>query len=114
MSFTGFLAFWIVLVVFMHMVFAGMNAMVAIFVPISVSIAQAMGFDAYVVGVITTMCVAVGANFFCFNSQSNVLFYAMDRFTVKQQFLSAVVVNLVACIAFLLTLLLFWPAIGMV
>lgn len=60
------------------------------------------------------MCVAVGANFFCFNSQSNVLFYAMERFTVKQQFLSAVMINFIACVCLLLTLLLFWPAIGLV
>ena len=114
MSFTVFLAFWIVLVVFIHIVFAGMNAMVAIFVPIGMAIAEALGFDAYTVGIITTMCVAVGANFFCFNSQSNVLFYAMERFTVKQQFLSAVVINFIACVCLLLTLLLFWPAIGLV
>lgn len=92
----------------------GMNAMVAIFVPIGMAIAEALGFDAYTVGIITTMCVAVGANFFCFNSQSNVLFYAMERFTVKQQFLSAVVINFIACVCLLLTLLLFWPAIGLV
>lgn len=114
LSYTSFLIIWIVLVIFSHIIFAGINPMVTIFVPIGMAVANSLGFNPYTVGVITTICVGVGANFLPFNSMPNVLYYGLNRYTQKQELTASVLINLGVCILLILTLLVFWPMIGMV
>lgn len=114
LSYTGFLIVWLLLVLFIHIIFAGMDPMVTLFTPIGMSIAAALGFDVFTVGVITIMAVCVGANFMAFNSQSNLLWCATNRFTPGQQLGAACLINVSVAVVLLLTLLFYWPLIGMV
>lgn len=114
MNYTVFLAVWLLLIIFIHIIFAGMDPMVVLFVPMGIAIAQALGFDVFSVGIVTIMAVCVGANFMMFNSQSNILWATTGRFTAKQQLFAACAINLTVAIILLLTLLLYWPMIGLV
>lgn len=114
MSYTTFLVVWLLLIIFIHIIFAGMDPMVVLFVPMSIAIAQQLGFDVFSVSVVTIMAVCVGANFMMFNSQSNVLWVATGRFTPKQQLKFACLLNASVAVVLLLALKLYWPLIGLV
>ena len=91
-----------------------MNAMVAIMVPVSLTMANAMGFDPYVTGLLTFMAVSVNANFLPFNSAPNMLFYGTGRFTVKQEFIGAVIVAAMVIVGMLFCIKVFWPLMGII
>ncbi|MDR2503577.1 MAG: anion permease [Deltaproteobacteria bacterium] len=117
MSGMGITEFSVILIcgtVFMHIIFAGMNAMMMVMVPIAISIAQQRGFDPYAIGIITTMAVAGGAFFMPFNSAPNLIFYGTGRYDVRHQFIGAVPLALLICIALVLALFLWWPMIGLI
>lgn len=114
MSFTSVMMIWLPIVVLSHIIFAGMNAMVAIMVPVSLTMANAMGFDPYVTGLLTVMAVSVNANFLPFNSAPNMLFYGTGRFTVKQEFIGAVIVAAMVIVGMLFCIKVFWPLMGII
>lgn len=114
LGFVEFCALTIFCIVFMHILFSGMNAMIMIMVPIAIGIAQQRGFDPGVVGLITLMSIAGGAFFMPFNSAPNLIFYATGRYEVKQQLMGAVPLALLICVALLGALVFWWPVIGLV
>lgn len=114
LGFVEFAALIIFCIVFMHILFSGMNAMIMIMVPIAIGIAQQRGFDAGVIGLITLMSIAGGAFFMPFNSAPNLIFYATGRYQVKQQLLGAIPLALLICVALLGALVFWWPVIGLV
>ncbi len=113
-GFTPFLAVMIVAIVFLHIIFAGMNAMVMVIVPISIALAKQLGFDPLAVGLVASMATTAGAFFMPFNSAPNLIFYATGRYDVKQQLLGAIPLALLICAALLGGLLLWWPFIGII
>jgi DASS family divalent anion:Na+ symporter len=113
-GFTPFLAIMIVAIVFMHIIFAGMNAMVMVIVPISIALAKQLNFDAAAVGLVASMATTGGAFFMPFNSAPNLIFYATGRYDVRQQLAGAVPLAFLICIALLLGLLFWWPFIGVI
>lgn len=114
LGFMEFAAVLIFCIVFMHIIFSGMNAMMMVMVPIAISIAQQRGFDPFAIGIITTMAVAGGAFFMPFNSAPNLIFFATGRYEVRQQFLGAIPLALLICVALLGALFLWWPTIGLI
>ena len=50
MNINTFLIIWLSFVVVLHIIFAGMNAMEAVMVPVSMTMASALGFDPYTMG----------------------------------------------------------------
>lgn len=113
----GMLEFSMILIVgivFMHIIFAGMNAMMMVMVPIAIAVAQQRGFDPAAIGIITTMAVAGGAFFMPFNSAPNLIFYGTGRYDVRQQFIGAIPLALMICAALVGALFLWWPVIGLI
>lgn len=113
MSQTTFLMVWCVVIIFLHPLFAGMNAMVAVLVPVSISLSQALGYNVYTIGLITTILVTVGGNFLPFNSAPNMIFIATGRYTVGHQLKTAIVLNIMNCIVWLIAILVWFPLIGL-
>lgn len=114
LGFVEFCAIIIFSIIFMHILFAGMNAMIMIMVPIAISIAQQKGFDPGVVGLITLMSIAGGAFFMPFNSAPNLIFYGTGRYQVKHQLMGAIPLAFLIAFALLGALLFWWPMIGLV
>ncbi len=114
MSFTQVMLIWLPVVILSHIIFAGMNAMVAILVPVAISMAQTLGFDPFITGLLTTMAVAVNANFLPFNSAPNMLFYGTGRFSVKQEFTGALIVAAMVVVVFLFCIVIYWPLVGII
>lgn len=112
LSFGSFLAILIPTIIFMHFMFAGMNAMILIVLPITITLAQKFGFDPYVVGLISSMALSVGAFFMPFNSAPNLIFYGTGRYTVIQQLKGAVPLAILASLVLILALHLWWPLVG--
>lgn len=114
LGFTEFCVLSIFCIVFMHILFAGMDAMIMIMVPIAIGIAQQKGFDPAVVGLITLMAVAGGAFFMPFNSAPNLIFYATGRYQVKHQIMGAIPLAFLIACALSCAFLFWWPVIGLV
>ncbi len=114
LGFTEFCAIIIFAIMFMHILFAGMNAMILIMVPITIGIAQQRGFDAGVVGLITLLSIAGGAFFMPFNSAPNLIFYGTGRYQVKDQLKGAIPLATLMCFCLLGALIFWWPIIGLV
>ncbi len=112
LSFMQFMLIWIPFVIFSHIIFAGVNAMVTIFAPVSLTLAAALGFNPYTVGVLTTAACCCCSNFLPFNSAPNMIYYGTGRFTVGQQLKGAVVMNIIMIALMLVTLVTYWPLIG--
>lgn len=83
---------WLAFVVVSHIIFAGMNAMEAVLVPVSMTMAAALGFDVYTMGLLTVMAIAPSANFLPFNSAPNLIYASTDRFSTAQQLKGAIVI----------------------
>lgn len=86
---------------------------IAVLVPVSITLAQALGFNVYTTGLLTIMAVTVGGNFLPFNSAPNMIFIAGGRYTVGHQLKTAVVLNIVACLLFILAIVVWFPLIGL-
>lgn len=114
LGFVPFLAVMIVAIVFLHILFAGMNAMVMVIVPISIALAKQQGFDPLAVGLVASMATTAGAFFMPFNSAPNLIFYATGRYDVKQQLFGAIPLAFLICAALLGGLLFWWPFIGLI
>jgi DASS family divalent anion:Na+ symporter len=112
-SFVGLLLIMLPAIVFLHIIFAGMNAMMAVIVPISIAIATAKGFDPYATGLAATMAVSAGAFFMPFNSAPNLIFFGTGRYDTRQQFIGAIPLAVLIAAALVFALLVWWPAIGM-
>ena len=112
LEFTTFLAILIPVIVFMHFMFAGMNAMIMVILPISIALAKQFGYDPYIVGLISSMALSVGAFFMPFNSAPNLIFYSTNRYTVQQQIKGAIPLAILAVIMLLLALTVWWPLVG--
>jgi DASS family divalent anion:Na+ symporter len=114
MGLTSFLLILIPIIVFIHFMFAGMNAMMLIVLPITIALANQFGFDPYVVGLISSMALSVGAFFMPFNSAPNLLFYGTGRYTGQQQLKGAFPLAIMACLVLIAALKLWWPLVGIV
>ncbi len=112
MSTTTFLIIWLAFVVFLHIIFAGMNAMTAVIVPVSMTMAAALGFDVYTMGLLTVMAISAGAFFLPFNSAPNLIFYATGRFTVAQELKGAIPIAILIVIGLIFSVLVWFPIIG--
>lgn len=114
MSFFQLMLLWLPMVVFMHIIFAGMNAMVTILIPISITVANAMGFDPYITALLTTMAISAGAFFMPYNSAPNLIFYGTGRFTINHQLKGAVPIAILIVIGFIFSLTVWWPLVGII
>lgn len=112
MSTTTFLIIWLSFVVFLHIIFAGMNAMEAVIVPVSMTMAVALGFDVYTMGLLTVMAISAGAFFLPFNSAPNLIFYSTGRFTVAQELKGAFPIAILIVIGLIFSVLVWFPVIG--
>ncbi len=112
LSFTELCTFIICFNVFAHMFFAGMNAMMMIILPITIAIAQQMGFNPTHVGFVSLLSIAGAAFFMPFNSAPNLIFFSTGRYTVKQQFVGAVPLATLVCLALIFALFVWWPFLG--
>ncbi len=112
-GYTTFLAIWLAFIIFVHIIFAGMNAMTMIFVPMAMTMAETLGFSPFVLGSVTVMAIAIGANFLPFNSMPNIISFDLERYSVSQEFKAGCIINLFALVALLATAFLFWPLIGL-
>ena len=112
MSTTTFLIIWLAFVVFLHIIFAGMNAMEAVIVPVSMTMAAALGFDVYTMGLLTVMAISAGAFFLPFNSAPNLIFYSTGRFTVAQELKGAIPLAILIVIGLIFSVLVWFPIIG--
>lgn len=114
MSFTQVMLIWLPIVILSHIIFAGMNAMVAILVPVSITMATTLGFNPYITGLLTVMAVSVNANFLPFNSAPNMLFFGTGRFSVKQEFTGSAIVAAMVVVIFLFCITIYWPIVGLI
>lgn len=112
LEFTTFLMVLIPIIIFMHFMFAGMNAMIMIILPITIALANQYGFDPYIVGLVSSMSLSVGAFFMPFNSAPNLIFYSTNRYTVQQQIKGAIPLALMAVAALFFALHVWWPIVG--
>ena len=112
MNITIFLIIWLSFVVFLHIIFAGMNAMEACVVPVSMSLASAIGFDMYTMGLLTVMAISAGAFFLPFNSAPNLIFYATDRYNTSQQLKAAIPLAILIVVGLIFSVLVWFPIIG--
>lgn len=111
-DFTTFMLIITLGTLFIHIIFNGMTAMMFLFVPITTTLALQKGFDAYAVGLVTSMAISVGAFFLPFNAAHNLLFYSTGRYTVQQQLRGAVPLILIAAACLLGGLFVWWPLVG--
>ena len=114
LSFDQFMLIWMPTVILLHIIFAGMDAMSTILAPVGVAIAQGLGYDPYLTGLLTVMCVVVNANFMPFNSAPNLIFYSYDRYTVNQQLRGSAVLAVMAIVLFVFSFKVWWPMIGVI
>lgn len=112
MNVTTFLVIWLSFVVLLHIIFAGMNAMEAVMVPVSMTMAAALGFDVYTMGLLTVMAISAGAFFLPFNSAPNLIFFSTGRFTTAQELKGAIPIALLIIIGLIFSVLVWFPAIG--
>ena len=112
MNITTFLIIWLTFVVALHVIFAGMNAMEAVIVPVSMTLAAAMDFDVYTMGLLTVMAISAGAFFLPFNSAPNLIFYSTDRFTTAQELKGAIPLAILIVIGLIFSVLVWFPIIG--
>ena len=112
MNINTFLIIWLSFVVVLHIIFAGMNAMVAVIVPVSMTMAAALGFDAYTMGLLTVMAISAGAFFLPFNSAPNLIFYGADRFSVPQQLKGAFPIAALIILGLIFSVKIWFPIIG--
>ena len=113
-SFTGFLLVLLLVVVFSHILFSGMNAMMLVLVPAAIQLAKLKGFDPFATGFITALAIGTAAFFLPFNSAPNLIFYSSGRYTLKQQLLGAIPLSLVIIGSLLFALFVWWPMIGLI
>ncbi len=113
MSLSTFLTIWLAFIVVSHIIFAGMNAMEAVMVPVSMTMAAALGFDVYTVGLLTVMAIAPSANFLPFNSAPNLIYASTDRFSTAQQLKGAVIIAILVIIGMVFLVNLWFPVIGL-
>ncbi len=99
---------------FIHIIFNGMTAMMFLLVPITTTLALQKGFDAYAVGLVTSMAISVGAFFLPFNAAHNLLFYSTGRYSVQQQLRGAIPLVLIAMVCLLGGLFIWWPLVGII
>ena len=111
MNITTFLIIWLTFVVALHVIFAGMNAMEAVIVPVSMTLAAAMDFDVYTMGLLTVMAISAGAFFLPFNSAPNLIFYSTDRFTTAQELKGANPHAILIVVRLINSLLVLYPLI---
>jgi len=114
LEYIPFLVILITSIVFMHIAFSGMNAMVMIMIPVAVSLAALKGYDPYAVGLITSLAAAGGAFFLPFNSAPNMIFYSYGRYTVKDHIMGAIPLAILIVLALLFALFVWWPIIGLI
>ncbi len=107
-----FIAIWLSFVVVLHIIFAGMNAMTAVMVPVSMTMAAAIGFDVYTMGLLTVMAISAGAFFLPFNSAPNLIYFSMDRFTTSQQLKGAIPIALLIILGLVFSVFVWFPVIG--
>ena len=100
MNITTFLMIWLTFVVALHVIFAGMNAMEAVIVPV------------YTMGLLTVMAISAGAFFLPFNSAPNLIFYSTDRFTTAQELKGAIPLAILIVIGLIFSVLVWFPIIG--
>ena len=113
-SFTTFLVVLLVGIVGMHIMFSGMNAMIMIMVPISISLATAKGFDPFATGLAAALAVSTAAFFLPFNSAPNLIFYSSGRYDVKQHLQGAIPLAILIVFSLLFALFVWWPMIGLI
>lgn len=107
-----FITIWLGFVVVSHIIFAGMNAMEAVMVPVSMTMAAALGFDVYTMGLLTVMAIAPSANFLPFNSAPNLIYASTDRFSTAQQLKGAIIIALMVIIGMVFLVNIWFPVIG--
>ena len=112
MNINTFLIIWLSFVVVLHVIFAGMNAMEAVMVPVSMTMASALGFDPYTMGLLTVMAISAGAFFLPFNSAPNLIFYSTDRFSTAQELKGAIPIALLIIIGLIFSVKVWFPVIG--
>lgn len=112
MNINAFLIIWLSFVVLLHIIFAGMNAMEAVMVPVSMTMAGALGFDVYTMGLLTVMAISAGAFFLPFNSAPNLIFFSMDRFTTGQQLKGAIPIAILIILGLIFSVMVWFPVIG--
>ena len=112
LSFNGMLMLLIPIIIFAHIMFSGLDAMVTILVPIAITIAQARGFDVYTFGLICLMACVTGAYFLPFNMAPNMIFMGTGRFNVSHQLKGGVIIAIITCLLFYLCLFVWWPIVG--
>lgn len=98
--------------VVLHIIFAGMNAMEAVMVPVSMTMASALGFDPYTMGLLTVMAISAGAFFLPFNSAPNLIFYSTNRFSTAQELKGAIPIALLIIIGLIFSVKVWFPVIG--
>ncbi len=86
--------------------------MVAVIVPVSMTMAAALGFDAYTMGLLTVMAISAGAFFLPFNSAPNLIFYGADRFSVPQQLKGAFPIAALIILGLIFSVKIWFPIIG--
>lgn len=112
MNVSVFLIIWLSFVVVLHIIFAGMNAMEAVLVPVSMTMAAALGFDVYTMGLLTVMAISAGAFFLPFNSAPNLIFFSTGRFTSSQELKGAIPIALLIIIGLIFCVMVWFPIIG--
>ena len=112
MNINTFLIIWLSFVVVLHIIFAGMNAMEAVMVPVSMTMASALGFDPYTMGLLTVMAISAGAFFLPFNSAPNLIFYSTGRFSKAQELKGAIPIALLIIIGLIFSVKVWFPVIG--
>lgn len=107
-----FITIWLGFVVISHIIFAGMNAMEAVMVPVSMTMASALGFDVYTMGLLTVMAISPCANFLPFNSAPNLIYGSTDRFSTSQQLKGAIPIAILVIIGMIFLVNVWLPVIG--
>jgi divalent anion:Na+ symporter, DASS family len=113
-GFTGFMLVIIIVVIFAHILFSGMNAMGMIVIPVVMSLAKARGFDPYVAGLAAALAVGTGGFFLPFNSAPNLLFYSSGRYEISDHLKGALPLAILLVLCLMLGLFVWWPLIGLI
>ncbi|MHB1651315.1 MAG: SLC13 family permease [Desulfitobacteriaceae bacterium] len=113
-GYTGFLLILLIGIVFMHILFSGMNAMIMVIVPVAIQLAVMRHFDPYATGLIAALAATTAAFFLPFNSAPNLIFFSSGRYTVKDHLMGAIPLAVVIILSLLFALFVWWPAIGLI
>ena len=89
-----------------------MNAMEAVMVPVSMTMAAALGFDVYTMGLLTVMAVSYTHLTLPTNSAPNLIYASTDRFSTAQQLKGAIVIAVLVIIGFVFLVNVWFPVIG--